>query len=235
MTSLTPPYPYPTPNPTLIKTYNLEKHFEGGYFNQTVALESHPAASSTEDRLHPTTAEGRQQSAWGPATTLLGENQVKDESPEKQGGRLDATQIYYLLTTDSYRGKMHMNLHSHFHLLHQGRALYTLINPTTPPTIYRIVLGHDTSLGEVPQLYVPGGWWKASEIPEEDRLLLDAPDAKEGLGKELKDSIGCLISEIVIPGWTPEQHVFLDEDKLKSMWAGKDGWQVYEKYLKSAP
>jgi hypothetical protein len=40
--------------------------------------------------------------------------------------------------------------------------------------------------------------------------LLDQPGAEEGL----KERIGCLISEVVIPGWTPDQHVFIDEQKV---------------------
>lgn len=63
---------------------------------------------------------------------------------------------------------------------------------------------------EVTQLFIPGGWWKASEIPEEDRLLLDAPGADE----ELRERIGCIISEVVVPGWQPEQHVFIDKAKV---------------------
>lgn len=106
------------------------------------------------------------------------------------------------------------DLSQHIHLHHSGRALYTLIEPPQSkhekPTIHRIILGPDITRGEVSQLFVPGGWWKVSEIPEEDRLLLDAPDS----GKELKERIGCLISEVVIPGWNPDQHVFIDEEKV---------------------
>ena len=71
-------------------------------------------------------------------------------------------------------------------------------------------MGPHIDQGEVMQLYVPGGWWKASEIPEEDLLLLDAP----GDGAPSKDRIGCLVSEIVVPGWNPDQHMFLDTDKV---------------------
>lgn len=46
-------------------------------------------------------------------------------------------------------------------------------------------MGSDSSRGEVRQLVVEGGWWKASEIPEED-LNDEAAD---------RDKIGCLISE----------------------------------------
>jgi predicted cupin superfamily sugar epimerase len=70
-------------------------------------------------------------------------------------------------------------------------------------------MGSDPSKGEVTQLFVPGGWWKASEMPEGDLKLLDVEDAGD-----LKERLGCLISEVVVPGWTPEQHQFLTEEKV---------------------
>ena len=68
----------------------------------------------------------------------------------------------------------------------------------------------------------------------------------------MKERIGCLITEIVVPGWNPDQHVFIDGEKvnpsrsalrrieligvqLKDMWGGQEGWEIYEKYLRSAP
>jgi len=102
-----------------------------------------------------------------------------------------------------------------FHIHHAGRALYTLIAPPTSPgsepIVRRIVMGSDPSKGEVTQLFVPGGWWKASEMPKDDLLLLDNSHA-EGL----EERLGCLISEVVVPGWTPEQHQFLTEEKVCS-------------------
>jgi predicted cupin superfamily sugar epimerase len=74
-------------------------------------------------------------------------------------------------------------------------------------------MGPDVLNGEVTQLYVPGGWWKASEIPEEDMLLLDAPNADD----QLRERIGCLISEVVVPGWEPSQHAFVDEEKARRL------------------
>lgn len=126
-----------------------------------------------------------------------------------------ATQIYYLLTPDSPQGKMHsepldelvsplilradsgahtpVNKSITYHLLHQGRAKYTLIRPASTPSsspeIKHVVMGADSSRGEVRQLVVEGGWWKASEIPEEDL------DDEEADGNK----IGCLISEASLP------------------------------------
>jgi len=77
------------------------------------------------------------------------------------------------------------------------------------PVVHRIVMGSDPSKGEVTQLFVPGGWWKASEMPKDDLFLLDGSDAGY-----MKERLGCLISEVVVPGWTPEQHQFLTEEKV---------------------
>jgi predicted cupin superfamily sugar epimerase len=100
------------------------------------------------------------------------------------------------------------------------------------PVVHRIVLGSDIANGERTQLFVPGGWWKASEIPEEDLLLCSDGEAERGTS----DKIGCLISEVVIPGWNIEQHQFIDENKvcwgeptgieLISVVEGYVGWQI---------
>jgi predicted cupin superfamily sugar epimerase len=238
------PYPYPVSNSELIRVYDLESHPEGGYFKQTVALSTELSNGKSVQHFEgPATA-------WLPITTPLTEG----------GGRTtDATCIYYLLTPDSSRGKMHKNDNAVsykaewlaftdmqiFHILHAGRALYTLISPlhgtTAEPAVHRIVMGPDPTKGEVTQLFVPGGWWKASELPDDDLLLLDSADP-EGL----KENIGCLISEIVVPGWNPDQHQFLTEDEvikissfqevdtddqLRAMWASGDGWKRYIPYL----
>lgn len=141
-----------------------------------------------------------------------------------------------------------------FHLHHSGRALYTLIQPSTgkasPPVVHRVLMGSDLEKGEVTQLFVPGGWWKASEIPAEDLRLLQGSEAHA-----LRERIGCLISEVVVPGWTVSQHQFLTEDKvgcllaqvlrygtcvlttsqLRALWGGTEGWQAYTVYLHGAP
>lgn len=73
-------------------------------------------------------------------------------------------------------------------------------------------MGANHANGEVLQLFVPGGWWKASEIPEEDLLLLGSDSGEVG---DRMERIGCLISEVVVPGWNPDQHQFIDEDKVR--------------------
>lgn len=68
-------------------------------------------------------------------------------------------------------------------------------------------MGPNIDKGEVLQLFVPGGWWKASEIPEEDLRSVEGSE-------EEKERVGCLISEVVVPGWIPEQHQFIDLQKV---------------------
>ncbi|RXK41922.1 hypothetical protein M231_00643 [Tremella mesenterica] len=216
------PYPYPTSNPELIKLLNLIPLFEGGFFSQTVYLDTAPSTDTKTKEI-----------SWGPAVDVLADTKTQGEF--LQGDRVPAaTQIFYLLTSEQYRGKMHMNEHATFHTHHQGRSLYTLIQPPSSteekPKIHRVIVGPNIQAGELLQLYVPGHWWKASEIPEEDLLLLDSPTAeKEGL----KDKIGCLISEVVVPGWTMGQHQFLDVEKLKALWNGQPGWEEFEKYTRA--
>ena len=109
------PYPYPVKNSDLIKHHNLEKHFEGGYFAQTVALPSHkPTTPNWPENLPKSTelqAKGREQVPYGPGTGLLGGEHMTEPALGSEPA-LDATIIFYLLTSESYRGKMHMNLHS---------------------------------------------------------------------------------------------------------------------------
>jgi hypothetical protein len=106
-------------------------------------------------------------------------------------------------------------------------------------------MGANIAAGELLQLYVPGGWWKASEIPAEDLEKASAEDAK--------DRVGCLISEVVCPGWTIDQHKFLTKEKvsdaavwigtgfseltstiiqLLDMWHGAPGWEEFQKYIR---
>lgn len=53
------------------------------------------------------------------------------------------------------------------------------------------MVGDDAGKGETRQLIVEGGWWKASELPEED---LEGGD---------EERTGCLISEVVVRKSSP--------------------------------
>ncbi|GAA5861213.1 hypothetical protein JCM3774_002229 [Rhodotorula dairenensis] len=198
-----PPYAYPEGNRKLIQTLNLQPHPEAGFYCET---------ARTEETIPSPFAGG--------ATRNL------------------ATQIYYLLTPDSCQGKMHMNKSITYHLLHQGRARYTLIQPRSPtdgpsestasgaggPEMKHVVMGSDSSKGEVRQLVVEGGWWKASEIPEDDLAAGD------------EDQIGCLISEasplpLSYPRFDFADHKFLDRKGLVELFGGDETHPKIERLL----
>ena len=117
------PYPYPISNSDLVKIHGLIPHPEGGFFCQTAATISHvpekPTWSSELPKSDLVQGKGREHVSWGPLTTLTGGTQ---EEPQIQGKdkETDATMIYYLLTGDSPRGTLHVNVHP------VSRPMYTL-------------------------------------------------------------------------------------------------------------
>ncbi|MGC6369817.1 cupin domain-containing protein [Pseudomonas sp. K2I15] len=112
--------------------------------------------------------------------TFQSGRQVPAET-EHGGQRHLMSSIYYLLTQDSPIGYFHLNHSDIVHYYHLGDALeYNLIFPDG--TLQTVVMGSDVSNGQLLQLHVPGGIWKAS------RLMNGA----SGYG---------LISEAVSPGF----------------------------------
>lgn len=73
------------------------------------------------------------------------------------------TSIYYLLTDDRPIDHWHRNQSDIIHYFQAGSAItYFLLNPSGELT--RTKLGLDLTQGEVPQLLVPGGYWKAAVL-----------------------------------------------------------------------
>jgi len=100
-------------------------------------------------------------------------------------------------------------------VLHQGRAEYTLITPVAggPPKIEVKVMG--TGPGEHLQLLVGTGIWKKSRILPEDLAL--------GKSDQDRDRIGCLITEVVVPGFHWEDHVFMGRHHLEDLFKDVEG------------
>lgn len=97
------------------------------------------------------------------------------------GSRYLMTSIYYLLTTESPIGQFHLNKSDIVHYYQLGDAIeYSLIYPDG--ALATVVMGSNVIAGELLQLHVPGGVWKAS------RLI----NGSAGFG---------LISEAVSPGF----------------------------------
>ncbi|KAI0646202.1 RmlC-like cupin domain-containing protein [Trametes meyenii] len=141
-----------------------------------------------------------------------------------------ATTIYYLLTPDEPNGVFHMNKSATMHVLHQGRAEYTLITPGSPPTIEKKIMGPNIHAGELLQLLVPTGIWKMSRLLDEDLNGVTTS------GSDAKEKIGCLITEVVFPGFAWEDHGFLTREKFDELWDGSVPPEAQElmKYVKDA-
>lgn len=82
-------------------------------------------------------------------------------------------------------------------------------------------MGEDTAKGESRQLFVGGGVWKMSGIPDED------------LAEPLnKDKVGCLITEVVTPGFVWQDHEWMTMEDLKDLF--KDATDAEEQVAKFA-
>lgn len=76
-------------------------------------------------------------------------------------------------------------------------------------------MGANPALGEVRQLLVPTNVWKMSQIPSADLAACST--------QEEKDKTGCLITEVVVPGFHWEDHVYMTQADAKELWAGVEG------------
>jgi len=137
------------------------------------------------------------------------------------------TTIYYLLTPKRPMGTIHRNKSNTMHIHHQGRAKYTIIHPpsATHPRvrIETVVMGTDDSKGETRQLLV-GNAWKMSEIPEEDVTAVQS-------GRVSPEVVGCLITEVVVPGFVWEDHEFLTLEGLEQLFENEpDGRNQVERF-----
>lgn len=73
------------------------------------------------------------------------------------------TSIFYLLTDDRPTNYFHKNISDIVHYFHTGSALtYMIIHPDGK--FEKIKLGMNINAGEVPQLIVKGGCWKAATL-----------------------------------------------------------------------
>ncbi|KAJ8095747.1 hypothetical protein PM082_022854 [Marasmius tenuissimus] len=126
-----------------------------------------------------------------------------------------ATTIYYLLTKDSPTGIILREKSVAYHMHHQGRMEYTLITPGSPPKIETKVLGSDTSKGESRMIVVDPEVWKFARLLPED--LEDEEKAKEG----------CLMTMLLVPGFSLEDHEFMTPESLKALFDGVEGGEEW--------
>ena len=88
----------------------------------------------------------------------------RSADPISTPDRVDAsrsvfTSIFYLLTDDRPMNHLHRNKSDIMHYFQAGSAFsYILVTPDGE--LRRVKLGMDLEAGELPQLLVPGGYWK---------------------------------------------------------------------------
>lgn len=106
------------------------------------------------------------------------------------------------------------------HVLHQGRSEYMLIypnkDPQGSPRIERVIMGPNAAQGEVRQLYVPTNVWKKSRLLPSD---LD----EVANGRVDKERVGCLITEVVVPGFDWRDHKWMTVADLNEIFGKEDG------------
>ena len=111
------------------------------------------------------------------------------------------TSIYYLLSDDRPIDHLHQNQSDIMHYFQAGSAItYLLVSPEGELT--KIVLGLNFERGEVAQLLVPGGYWKAAVLESGEFGLLGESVAPGFDYRDMKiaqaDSIRALFPEL----WT---------------------------------
>ena len=134
---------------TLITALGLVPHPEGGYFREVYRSGAGPMRSRGETDL---------------AGTLM---RTERTPPERNV----LTSIYWMLDRQSPLGYWCNNASDHVHYFHAGAALtYFVLHPDGH--LERQVLGPRVHLGEVLQLVVKGGCWKAVLLEEGEYGLI---------------------------------------------------------------
>jgi predicted cupin superfamily sugar epimerase len=135
-----------------IEALGLIPHPEGGYFREVYRSGAEPM---------------RSRGATDPAGALMHTSREPRESPERNV----LTSIYYLLDEASPIGWFCHNESAHVHYYHAGSGLtYSIIGPDG--SLVRRRLGPDVAAGDVLQLVVEGGSWKACELDRGGFCLL---------------------------------------------------------------
>ena len=93
------------------------------------------------------------------------------QTPREGQARSVMTSIYYLLTDDRPVDYLHQNRSDIMHYFQAGSPItYVLVDLNK--TLSKVKLGLDLKQGEVPQLLVPKGYWKAAVLESGEYGLL---------------------------------------------------------------
>ena len=92
-------------------------------------------------------------------------------TPREGGDRSVMTSIYYLLTDDRPIDHLHQNQSDIMHYFQAGSPI-TYILVDLEGRLQKVKLGLDVRQGEMPQLLVPSGYWKAAVLEAGEYGLL---------------------------------------------------------------
>ena len=88
-------------------------------------------------------------------------------------------------------------------------------------------MGADIENGELLQLLVPSGIWKMSRLLPSDLAAASA-------SAEARERTGCLITEVVFPGFAWEDHCFLTRPQLQELFGGSEQATEWAPYVRKA-
>ncbi|MGB3768597.1 MAG: cupin domain-containing protein [Phormidesmis sp.] len=131
------------------------------------------------------------------------------QTPREGQTRSLLTSIYYLLTDDRPIDHLHQNKSDIMHYFQAGSPItYVLVDLNQ--TLRRVKLGLNVAQGEVPQLLVPKGYWKAAVLESGEYGLL---------------------GEAVAPGFDYRDMAIAKADKIRAQFP--DLWEELAPYVRA--
>lgn len=129
------------------------------------------------------------------------------------------TTIYYLMVPElGGKNFLHSNKSGNVHYFHDGwPAKYVLVSPEGKVEEY--ILGRDVAKGHVPQLRVPGGFFKGGKVLVEEKEYAMFPG----------EAPFTLLSEQVVPGFDHRDYHVPGANEVRSMFP--ELWTTLEEYI----
>lgn len=131
-------------------------------------------------------------------------------TPRAGGDRQLFTSIYYLLSPERPIDYLHRNQSPIMHYFHGGSAItYHTLSPEGQWQTTK--LGCDLAAGEVPQLLVPGGYWKTAVLETGEFGLLGEAVAPGFDYRDLEVAQGEILRELYPDHW-PQLRQYIHPD-----------------------
>ncbi|MEM1008525.1 MAG: cupin domain-containing protein [Myxococcota bacterium] len=117
------------------------------------------------------------------------------------------TSIYYMLTDDRPVDHLHLNRSNILHYFQAGSPITYLLLDPQKGILQRVTLGLDFTAGQVPQLCVPGGIWKAAVLEQGTYGLLGEAVAPGFDYRDMNVAGSAWVQEMFPQHWDALQHV----------------------------